>query len=193
MKTIHVYKCIWDHGRCTEISSVRKSANARVRNFYAYENFCDYSTMPCAVLCVGCVVLSAMKSVKMLVTIISINDERSAKNESCGKTQNIPLAWTHSTNFTNHWRVTPESLTLRRSAILEKKKTCSATCFGTSYPSNTCSISVLSFFPSISFFSLLSLSLSLSPPFFLPPLLKQKDLCLPSTPPPPPLKVYRFP
>ena len=26
-----------------EISSVRKSANARVRNFYAYENFCDYS------------------------------------------------------------------------------------------------------------------------------------------------------
>ena len=43
MKTIHVYKCIWHHGRCTKISSVRKLANARVRNFYAYENFCDYS------------------------------------------------------------------------------------------------------------------------------------------------------
>ena len=27
------------------MSSVRKSANARVRNFYAYENFCDYSTV----------------------------------------------------------------------------------------------------------------------------------------------------
>ena len=27
----------------TKISSVRKLANARVRNFYAYENFCDYS------------------------------------------------------------------------------------------------------------------------------------------------------
>ena len=36
--------CIWHHRRCTKISSVRKFANARVRNFYAYENFCDYST-----------------------------------------------------------------------------------------------------------------------------------------------------
>ena len=36
--------CIWHHRRCTKISSVRKSANARVRIFYAYENFCDYST-----------------------------------------------------------------------------------------------------------------------------------------------------
>ena len=36
--------CIWHHRRCTKISSVRKSANARVRNFYAYENFCDYSS-----------------------------------------------------------------------------------------------------------------------------------------------------
>ena len=31
--------------RCTKIYSIRKLANARVRNFYAYENFCDYSTM----------------------------------------------------------------------------------------------------------------------------------------------------
>ena len=29
---------------CTKIYSVRKLANARVRNFYAYENFCDYRT-----------------------------------------------------------------------------------------------------------------------------------------------------
>ena len=31
--------CIWHHRRCTKISSVRKLANARVRNFYAYEIF----------------------------------------------------------------------------------------------------------------------------------------------------------
>ena len=36
--------CIWHHRRCTKISSVRKLANARVRNFYAYENFYDYSS-----------------------------------------------------------------------------------------------------------------------------------------------------
>ena len=36
--------CIWHHRRCTKISSIRKLANARVRNFYAYENFCDYSS-----------------------------------------------------------------------------------------------------------------------------------------------------
>ena len=31
--------------RCTKIYRVRKFASARVRNFYAYENSCDYSTM----------------------------------------------------------------------------------------------------------------------------------------------------
>ena len=29
--------------RCTKICSVRKFTNTRVRNFYAYRNFCDYS------------------------------------------------------------------------------------------------------------------------------------------------------
>ena len=29
--------------RCTKIYSVRKLANTRVRNFYTYGNFCDYS------------------------------------------------------------------------------------------------------------------------------------------------------
>ena len=29
--------------RCTKIYSVRKVTNARARNFYVYENFCDYS------------------------------------------------------------------------------------------------------------------------------------------------------
>ena len=43
---------IWHHCRCTKISSVRKSANARVRNFYAYENFCDYSSL---VHCTSCI------------------------------------------------------------------------------------------------------------------------------------------
>ena len=37
------YQCMWHHPRCTKIYSVRKFASARVRNFYAYENFCDYS------------------------------------------------------------------------------------------------------------------------------------------------------
>ena len=36
--------------RCTKIYSVRKLTNARERNFYAYENFCDYSTWFCSVL-----------------------------------------------------------------------------------------------------------------------------------------------
>ena len=37
------YQRMWHHPRCTKIYSVRKFASARVRNFYAYENFCDYS------------------------------------------------------------------------------------------------------------------------------------------------------
>ena len=35
---------MWHRPQGTKIYSVRKLANARVRNFYAYENFCNYST-----------------------------------------------------------------------------------------------------------------------------------------------------
>ena len=40
---MHAYVCMWHCPRCTKIYSVRKFASASVRNFYAYENFCDYS------------------------------------------------------------------------------------------------------------------------------------------------------
>ena len=40
---MHVLQCMQHRPRCTEIYSVRKLSNARVRNFYAYENFFDYS------------------------------------------------------------------------------------------------------------------------------------------------------
>ena len=40
---MHVYKCMRQNRRCTKIYSVQKLGNTRVRNFYAYENFCDYS------------------------------------------------------------------------------------------------------------------------------------------------------
>ena len=39
--------------RCTKINSVRKFANARVRTFYAYEIFCDYSSRACHKIPIG--------------------------------------------------------------------------------------------------------------------------------------------
>ena len=38
-------ECMRHRPRCTKLHIVRKLANARVRHFYAYEEFCDYSTM----------------------------------------------------------------------------------------------------------------------------------------------------
>ena len=38
------YQWMWHHPCGTKINSVRKLENARVRNFYAYGNFCNYIT-----------------------------------------------------------------------------------------------------------------------------------------------------
>ena len=40
---MHADQCMWHRRRCTKIYSVPKFGGARVRNFYANENFCDYS------------------------------------------------------------------------------------------------------------------------------------------------------
>ena len=42
---MHVYNCMGHRPCCTKLYSVRKFSNARVRNFYSYENVCDYSTL----------------------------------------------------------------------------------------------------------------------------------------------------
>ena len=54
---MHAYQCMWYGPRCTEICCVRKFADARVLNYYAYGNCCDFSQMvnghfPLPFLCV---------------------------------------------------------------------------------------------------------------------------------------------
>ena len=42
---MHVHQRMWHRPHCTNIYSVRKFANAGVRSFYAYKNFCDHSAV----------------------------------------------------------------------------------------------------------------------------------------------------